>query len=587
MFYKMLRSLCIFLLHFQSAICSIYEPLTDLNVSNKLQYTTIFNIALKQENTIFLENELIKISDPTSYRYGEFYSIDKIHSLVSPSLAQKIPLYSWLKLNNIEIIRDYGDRIQAISTLYNLDKVFNVDMKQYKYGNNLLFRSIKPYTIPTSLKYIIVFIEGISNPIYKKEMVFSKSSVKNNISVDNNFIGRESFYNLYNITTDLYCNENKTITSIASIEYQGNSGFSIDDLHICQTLNNVENSSTVYVVGNNSIPDTESELDIQMMGINLVPDKTNLWFWVDNNWLYSLASDMASRVDVPHIISMSWGWSETDQCTIINCTNVSSYEYVNRVNVEYIKLGLRGITITVSSGDAGAPGRTSEECDEDNPLNAIFPGSSNWVLSIGGTFVVKNNNTVNWTTPLCQKYGCTTGTDELVTNYNNIGWTSGGGFSKYNQRYFWQSKFIEDYFESGKYIPKQTQYSGRAYPDVSIVGHYCPTVEHGNVEGIDGTSCSSPLFATIISILNNYQQANGRPRLGFVNPIMYMMYNTNPLIFNDIQVGNNSCTEYKCCRVNEMNGSDFGYEASIGYDPVYGLGTPNVGLMKEWLDMYT
>ena len=59
----------------------------------------------------------------------------------------------------------------------------------------------------------------------------------------------------------------------------------------------------------------------------------------------------------------------------------------NRVNYEYMKLLLRGTTILASSGDAGAPGRSSESCDSTRPVNGIFPGSSEFVTSVGATFV--------------------------------------------------------------------------------------------------------------------------------------------------------------------------------------------------------
>ena len=59
------------------------------------------------------------------------------------------------------------------------------------------------------------------------------------------------------------------------------------------------------------------------------------------------------------------------------------------------------------------------------------------------------------------------------------------------------------------------------------------------------------------------------------------MYSDNSKIFNDIKEGNNWCTEMMCCN------STFGYESGEGWDPVTGLGTPNVGLMIEWLDRNT
>ena len=59
------------------------------------------------------------------------------------------------------------------------------------------------------------------------------------------------------------------------------------------------------------------------------------------------------------------------------------------------------------------------------------------------------------------------------------------------------------------------------------------------------------------------------------------MYYTDPLTFNDITVGNSSCTESTCC------GPNAGFVASEGWDPVSGLGTPNVDRMLNWLDTHT
>ena len=41
----------------------------------------------------------------------------------------------------------------------------------------------------------------------------------------------------------------------------------------------------------------------------------------------------------------------------------------------------------------------------------------------------------------------------------------------------------------------------------------------------------------------------------------------NPGSFKDITVGINNCTSQTCCQ--------YGYGASVGWDPVTGLGTPN------------
>ena len=326
-----------------------------------------------------------------------------------------------------------------------------------------------------------------------------------------------------------------------------------------------------------------------MMAINA--PNSDLWFWTDNNWLYSLAVEMVYAQKVPDVVSMSWGWSEDDQCSISKCNNITSKEYVDRVNSEYIKLGLRGVTITVSSGDAGAPGRTNEDCmDSSRPTNAAFPGSSPYITSVGANYLKSNNKTVKWNTSLCKENGCATGTEEYVTNFNDTGWTAGGGISKYsnrNQDAKWQDKVVSNYLSSGIPLPKKFNKLGRSYPDVTTIGHYCPVMDGGFLSPVDGTSCSSPIFASIVTILNAYQRSKGKQPLGFLNPVLYKMAEDNPKIFNDIIEGNNWCTEQTCCNTRDDGGSDYGFKATKGYDPVYGLGSPNVGLMKEWLDKNT
>ena len=360
-------------------------------------------------------------------------------------------------------------------------------------------------------------------------------------------------------------------------------------MNSAQKLNNINQTQINHIIGSDGYPDTESQLDIQMMGIN-VPNG-DVWFWDNDNWLYSLAVEMVNAKEVPDVISMSWGWSETDQCSITECDNITANEYVDRVNTEYIKLGIRGITITASSGDAGAPGRTNEGCnDNTDTVHAIFPGSSPWVTSVGATYVVQSDNKINWTTPLCKVYDCATGNEQFVTNNEDTGWTAGGGINNFTVRSKdakWQDDVVNTYLGSGVPLPINFNKDGRVYPDVSLIGHSCAIIDNNNVLPVDGTSCSSPVFASLLALLNNHQVSQGKPKLGFVNPVLYQMYKDNPAIFNDIEDGNNWSTEDNICPVRKDGGSDFGYKAAKGYDPVYGLGTPNIGLMKEWLDKNT
>ena len=94
-------------------------------------------------------------------------------------------------------------------------------------------------------------------------------------------------------------------------------------------------------------------------------------------------------------------------------------------------------------------------------------------------------------------------------------------------------------------------------------------------------------MASLITLLNDYQVSNGKSKLGFLNPVLYKMAEDNPKIFKDGEDGNNWSTEQTICEERIDGGSDFGYKATKGFDPVYGLGMPNIGLMKKWLDENT
>jgi len=555
------------------------------NSSPELEFT----IAFKSKNTEWLKSALEVVSNPNSSNYGKYYSKEWIKKVVSPSTLDIIPVFQWLNSNRITVISNNGDSLECKGRINNIENLFNVSMKKYKHyrTEKLLYRSDRDYTIPKHLNNIVLFVEGISNKLIEKHSIYTYDNWSNDSPIsDNNYAGKEIIYNLYNVTLP---KSTMGSVSLASIEYQGNSGFNQGDLSLSEFKNGAKNNTVKNIVGTDTGTDLESQLDIQMMGINA--PNTTLWFWDDNNWLFSLASKMVNTKNIPDIISMSWGWSETDQCTITQCTNETAKQYIDRVNVEYIKLGLRGVTITVSSGDAGAPGRTNEDClDNSNTVHAVFPGSSPWITSVGATFVVKSNKILNYTTPLCRENQCANGKNEYVTNYNSTGWTAGGGISNFSIRSIvakWQDKEVSKYLASEIPLPKNFNKKGRAYPDVSVIGHSCPVYNNGVLQALDGTSCSSPVFASLVALLNQHQLSHGKPKLGFINPILYQMNRDNPKIFNDGEKGSNWSTEWNVCPIRKDGGSDFGYKASKGYDPVYGLGTPNIGLMMEWLNNHT
>jgi len=81
-----------------------------------------------------------------------------------------------------------------------------------------------------------------------------------------------------------------------------------------------------------------------------------------------------------------------------------------------------------------------------------------------------------------------------------------------------------------------------------------------------------------MSILNGYVLTKTGKPLGFLNPLLYQMAAAQPTTFTDITVGDNKCTENGCSKNCK------GFEATKGWDPVSGLGTPVFSEMQAYVE---
>ncbi len=161
---------------------------------------------------------------------------------------------------------------------------------------------------------------------------------------------------------------------------------------------------------------------------------------------------------------------------------------------------------------------------------------------------------------------------------------SSGGFSNYFGTPSYQSSAVSSYLSSiGSTNSGKFNTSGRAYPDVSAMGTNVEIVVDGQSETVDGTSCASPIFASVVALLNDQLIAAGKSPLGFLNPFLY----ANPSAFNDITSGE----LYFFSRALIVDAdidpkgdnpgcSTNGFKAAKGWDPVTGLGTPKFSALK-------
>ena len=129
----------------------------------------------------------------------------------------------------------------------------------------------------------------------------------------------------------------------------------------------------------------------------------------------------------------------------------------------------------------------------------------------------------------------TTGISETAASF------SSGGFSNVFSQPSYQTSAVSGYLNAlGSTNNGLFNRAGRAFPDVSAQGENVEIVVGGRTGLVAGTSCSSPIFASVISLLNDRLIAAGRSPLGFLNPFLYSSAGAAAL--NDVTTG--ECETY-------------------------------------------
>jgi len=508
-------------------------------------YASDIHIALRQQNLDYLYSQAWSVSEPDSPNYLQFWSEQEIRDLVSPPLQTRTKVINWLTADlkiPFELIKDRGDSV-VIPYSPEAAKLLQQDL-------------------PADIKKDIDLIIGLEPP----RTVGTRLGRRRH-SVAPGLVGKEVIERLYNVSAL------SGKIDIGVVEYDNEEGFSQSDVNAYQIANGMAPKNVTHIVGTEYCDGGEGELDIQMIA-NL--ENSNMWFILIDGWIYDFATEFFTWREYPTILSHSYGWAEDDQCSIIKCINFTSAEYIRRTNTELAKIALKGVTLLVSSGDAGSPGRTNEDCSGKPKINPVYPGSSPWVLSVGATYVEADSTHVQYKTPLCKTYGCVNGSTEIETYFRAVDWTSGAGFGIYSEpTNKWQRRAVAEYLSSGVPLPPNDAFNrdGRAYPDISTIGHNCAVFIDYALLGEDGTSCSAPVMAALVGYISH--QLNSP--LGVFAPALYKLYYQQPDLFNDVTTGYSECTEYTCCS------SLWGFAATKGWDAASGLGTPNVGRITEEL----
>jgi subtilase family serine protease len=253
------------------------------------------------------------------------------------------------------------------------------------------------------------------------------------------------------------------------------------------------------------------------------------------------------------VLSQSFG--EAESC---EASNIETADHLL-----FAAAAAEGVSVFASSGDNGA---AQPSCDGSTLIKSVgLPAADPLVTSVGATSLTAAQPT---------------GAYESETAWNDAYGSSGGGYSTIFRTPDYQAEFTRG-VGHGRSSRGAGKGFGRGVPDVSYSGDVNnglliawsqgdPTLV-GNVYLFGGTSAGSPQWAAITALAD---QAAHHP-LGFLNDTLYAIGNS-PLysyVFHDVTTGNNTVSFVDAKNVTE---TITGYPAAKGWDPVTGLGTPDV-----------
>ncbi len=219
---------------------------------------------------------------------------------------------------------------------------------------------------------------------------------------------------------------------------------------------------------------------------------------------------------------------------------------------------VEGISVFASSGDNGA---AQASCDGSSFIKAVStPASDPLVTGVGATSLTASQPNGGY---------------ESETAWNDQYGASGGGYSTLYSRPVYQDGFVHS---NARGVP-DVAYSGDVNNGLLIAWSQGDPTQVGGIYLFGGTSAGSPQWAAITALADQ----SARHSLGFLNNDLYLLARSPAVynyVFHDTTTGNNSVSLIDS---NNNTVNITGYPAAKGWDPVTGLGTPDVAHLLKFL----
>jgi kumamolisin len=313
----------------------------------------------------------------------------------------------------------------------------------------------------------------------------------------------------------------------------------------------------------------EVNLDIQMIRA-IAPDATIVNVEAPLGTTYAPVVEAILRDGRADIASLSWGHCEALGDAFPEY-RAWFEEVVRSEDAVFRQAFDAGLTIFAIPGDEGVYGCVRSVPEAFHHLLAVwYPGSHPLVVSVGGTYQWRReegtyHREATWAGPMS-------------------GEATGGGASRFFPMPEWQRALG---LEARSEMRLSPDVAGPADPDSGLMvlstpvalrdGAWQPVSACGDGSPPPcfsfggGTSQSAPFWAGLAALIRQGAEeqgllpvVDGRPRMPHLLPLLYRVASERPEAFNDVTRGTNLLED-----------------ATAGWDPATGLGTPNAPVLAQ------
>jgi len=514
-----------------------------------------------------LESFLTEQRNPSSPNFHRWLTPEEFGDRFGLGGNDMDKVVAWLKAQGLRVHDVARGRhwVTFSGAAAQLAGTFHTEIHRYLVNGEMHFANVAEPAIPEAFQDAVAGVEGLNDfglrPLYRQSALLPQF----NNSGGSHSLAPEDFSTIYNIAPLYAAGMDGTGQKIV---VAGQTTVDIADIRLFRKQFNLPANDPQFVlfgrdpgVSPGDLP--EADLDIEWSGAT-APNAAIIYVYstdVITSVQYAIDQNLAP------VITFSYGACEIG-------TSGALRSLAQQANAQ-------GITWLAASGDLGA-----STCDSSaqtpqaaKGLTPDFPSTFPEITAVGGTEFVEGAGSYWASTASANGGSALSYIPEMAWNdtlARNSFAATGGGASTLFPKPVWQT---------GPGVPND---NARDVPDIAFSASAnhdgYRVVTRGSVSIFGGTSVSSPAFAGVVALLNQYLVSKGKldkPGLGNINPALYRLAQSTTGVFHDTTIGDNKLP----CVQGSPNCVDglVGYSAGPGYDLATGLGSADAfKLVTEW-----